>query len=206
MKEDASSLQVLKDQVSHITEFIDQNHDRYQDIKALIKKEYHNLSTLYGVDRPLLEKLSDYLNTDPEPWQRFAEMRKAHKEMSKALNKSLEQTKASVASEIKVSYERIQQKAAELKVDVPESFNNFMQTARNVNDLSQLKVLTHEITQKEIDAIKLMQPDERIGEFNSRTFNANKMISNEAGIDQYIQSLRQEMIKLLEQNDKIILK
>jgi hypothetical protein len=107
-----------RDNYKMLEEFIDNNFNAYEDIASFIKENRSNCETLDEVMQVKATELTDYFKNDTEPWDKFPQIKKAYKELHKALSEYIEELRTRVMQ----TYEQIFREIEEHKnlLDIKE--------------------------------------------------------------------------------------
>lgn len=111
------SLKTISDNYKVTKEFISEKIDDYHKYKLFTDENAGNFSSLNDTDREKGEKLQEYFRVDDKPYEKFIEVKKIHKELSKAVNDLIKQLKEQAMEAYNNVFDLLETKQKELGLD-----------------------------------------------------------------------------------------
>ena len=112
-----SNLKSVSDNYKVTKEFIEEQIVEYRKFKLFTDENSGNFSSLDDADKLKGEKLTEYFRTDDKPYEKFIEVKKIHKELSKAINDLIKQLKEDAMEAYNGAFDRLETKQKELGLD-----------------------------------------------------------------------------------------
>lgn len=216
------SLKDLRDVNEYVNEFADSNFPNYISIRKFVEENRTNFSSLSEDNQDKAESLSNYLKIDSKPWDRYPEMRKAHKELKKAIKERIEGLKAEAKDTYERIFEDISSRKKELGIEQANITANPVYTIEKIEkeqNISKLDIVKLKASDFKAEQIKHL--DNHIAEHKAKEkgeiFVASVDVSivaemepttieNAEQLDEYIEKLRNRLMVKLAKNKKIYIK
>lgn len=216
------SLKDLRDVNEYVNEFADSNFSNYISIRKFVEDNRTNFSSLSEDNQDKAESLSNYLKIDSKPWDRYPEMRKAHKELKKAIKERIEGLKAEAKDTYERIFEDISSRKKELGIEQANITANPVYTIEKIEkeqNISKLDIVKLKASDFKAEQIKHL--DNHIAEHKAKEkgeiFVASVDVSivaemepttieNAEQLDEYIEKLRNRLMVKLAKNKKIYIK
>ena len=214
-----NNLKEARDTYMYVEEFIQHNFNAYERIVRFADDNKNNFSSL---DETLIissEKLTQYLKTDHEPWEKFPEMRKIYKELNSAVNERLTNLKKEVISLYEAIFEDIVSRKEELKIEAthlttaPDYYIKRIQKEEQIPQLEiyQLKAKDFKAENlKKLEDFKAQEEAKKTGKKAVTSLDvsiaaemAPTTIENEEQLNTYLEKLKAKLMVKLSKNQKI---
>lgn len=213
-------LKTLRDTYMYAEEFIDHNFKGYEQIVQFTDQNKNNFTSL---DDELLEgrakELQNYIKTDPEPWEKFPQMKKAYKELNDAINARVTFIKGELFKEYETIFQEIESRQKELGIDEPnltpdpEYYLNRIQKEDQITQLENYQLKLNDFRAenfKKLEDFKAQKEAKKSGGayVTSVTVSvANEMppttIETPEQLEEYIKKLRERLMVQLAKNKKL---
>jgi len=214
-------LRGLRDSYMNAEEFLEYNFKSYAEIREFIDLNKNNFDSLDTQYTSKAEDLKSWLTTHHEPWEDFPPMKKAHKELSKALRDRLNHLRKKVRDAYERIFEAIQLKKAELDINeahlTPDA-DNFLGRIHRERQISQLEIYELKVDTfkaenfKNLDEYKAKQEAKAKGKDYKESLNISlaaemppTTISTPDELDSYLEKLRERLMIKLSKNQKLFL-
>lgn len=112
-----SNLKSISDNYKVTKEFIEEQISDYLKFKSFTDENGGNFSSLDDADKLKGDKLSDYFHSDDKPYEKFIEVKKIQKELSKSINDLVKQLKEQAMEAYNNAFDRLETKQKELGLD-----------------------------------------------------------------------------------------
>lgn len=139
VNEKKEDIRKLRDDFKQIEEFTNNQIESYSQISKYIEENRQNFSELPEKEQAKAQLLDDYFKNEPKPWDRFPQIKKAHKELKDALNKKLKELKQQVLDKYESIFDELDAKQKELGIDEP---NIIADRIYYFNILKKYKIIT----------------------------------------------------------------
>ncbi|KAA3613611.1 MAG: BREX system P-loop protein BrxC [Calditrichaeota bacterium] len=202
----------LNDTCKDVIEFIDHQYKNYETIQKFERQNRQNFEVLDVAEKANAESLSDYLEKEDRPGDRFPQMKKIYEEIQNSIkdqSKNLQKETRSAYADIFVELDN---KATELKVaDVSGYYDKTSKLAEidKETNLTHLQLLKANAGMFRTDAveqiIKASQKDPENKKQIERFDIKATQIASEEELDLHLNWLRSELMKKLKENKIILL-
>lgn len=214
-----NDLKEARDTFMHVEEFIQHNFKAYEKIMGFVDDNKNNFSSLEETLKISSEKLTKYLKTEHEPWEKFPEMKKIYKELNTAVNERLSNLKTEVLSLYETIFEEIEARKQGLEIDAshitatPEYYLKRIEKEEQITQLEiyQLKAKDFKTENlKKLEDFKAQEEAKKTGEEVVTSLDvsiaaemAPTTIENEEQLNKYLKTLKAKLMVKLSKNQKI---
>ncbi|HZL11858.1 MAG TPA: BREX system P-loop protein BrxC [Prolixibacteraceae bacterium] len=213
-------LKISSDACKQLDVFIERALSEYKIIKQFFADNHENLAELPDGNGEKIKWMDAFFRSD-DPSVDFRTARKTYDELKTALNEQMKYYRGNMEKVYTGVFESLEAEATKLKVDggTTADRNFTIENLKKQKSISSLKLAisnADSFRSKEIAKIikaaepkKTHEPGKKAEEptANYKPGRAGKfhVISNEGEMDEYLQSLREDMVKILKDKKKIIL-
>ena len=207
-KEEAS---LLFDKCKSINSFFGDQFESYNQIRQFIDENRDNFSFLTSEQKEAVVALKA-INTDEEPWEKMP----SYMKLKKNINGQLQEKKHELVEDVKTQYnnafDELEQYAESVKVErekfakrdvtisLKTNTNNFYALQANANSVPTF----YEEQWRIIDSAKPGEPTGRKRISVRLSTHSTKPIRSEADIDSYLQTLKEQLMKYISDDNDII--
>ena len=215
-----NDLKISSDICKQLDTFIERALPEYQIIKQFFADNHENLADLPDGNGEKLKWMDAFFRSD-DPSVDFRTARKTHDELKVALNEQLKYFRGEVERVYTEVFESLEAEAVKLKVDAGTTADRTytIENLKKQKSISALKLAisnadhfrSGEIAKiiKAAEPKKAPEPGKKAEEPTTKykPGRAGKfhVISSEAEMDEYLQAVREDMVKILKNKKKIIL-
>jgi hypothetical protein len=213
-------LKTLRDTYMYAEEFIVHNFKGYEQIVQFTDKNKNNFNAL---DDELLDgrakDLYNYIKTDPEPWEKFPQMKKAYKELNDAINARVTSIKSELVKNYETIFQEIESRQIKLEVNEPNltpDEGSYLKRIQKEDQITQLENYQLKLNDfraenfKKLEDFKAQKEAKKSGAsyVTSVTVSiANEMppttIETPEQLEEYIKKLRERLMVQLAKNKKL---
>lgn len=211
---DKDEAKQLLDICKSINEFDLEQHDKYVKLFAFLDENRDNFGFLPEDQKPTIEALQK-IKTDETPWEHLP----SYLKMQKTLNKQLGATRQQLVDQVTAAYNKVFDELETYadKMSVERKYlddrettiksktapNNFYALKDALNTTPYFNAQILEIN-SHVDGGSGKEPVIKFVHLQTHT-NPAAPLKNETDIDNYLQGLKDQLIKLLGNNDGIII-
>lgn len=204
----------LFDTQKGIEDFINNNFKDYTILSSFCENNKENFKEFSTENQTKAKTITDFLLLE-DPRKDFRHAKKAFEELSQALKDLTAELKKEVKSIYNSIFDKLEQEAIKLNVSasVFESRNTVLNAIDSVNSIAQLKNkklsasnFKSDQLEKIIAAIPIPPGGSGSTSAPYHISNGVSTISNEAEMEDFLQKVKSDMLKLLKDNKTIILK
>jgi hypothetical protein len=204
----------LFDTEKGIEDFINNNFKDYTILSSFCENNKENFKEFSAENQTKAKTITDFLLLE-DPRKDFRHAKKAFEELSQALKDLTAELKKEVQSIYNSIFDELEQEAIKLNVSasVFESRNAVLNAIDSVNSIAQLKNkklsasnFKSDQLEKIIAAIPVPPGGSGSTSAPYHISNGVSTISNEAEMEDFLQKVKSDMLKLLKDNKTIILK
>jgi hypothetical protein len=204
----------LFDTEKGIEDFINNNFKDYTILSSFCENNKENFKEFSAENQTKAKTITDFLLLE-DPRKDFRHAKKAFEELSQALKDLTAELKKEVKSIYNSIFDELEQEAIKLNVSasVFESRNTVLNAIDSVNSIAQLKNkklsasnFKSDQLEKIIAAIPVPPGGSGSTSAPYHISNGVSTISNEAEMEDFLQKVKSDMLKLLKENKTIILK
>jgi len=212
----------LRDKYKMLEEFIDNNIQTYQEIVEFVSQNKNNFSSLDEHHQVRGIDLSDYLQTDDEPWEKFPQMKKAYKELHQAIHDHLNQVREMVIDAYGKIFDEIESRRRELQIEdngIVTDKSSYLQKIRKESQITKLQLYLLEANEFRANNLKSLEDYQGKKKAEKKGVKyepaipvsiVNEMdpitIETPEQLDDYINELREKLMIQLKENKKLYLK
>lgn len=214
-------LRSLRDKYMNAEEFLEYNFNSYAEIREFIDLNKNNFDSLESEAAGKSENLKSWLTTHQEPWEDFPPMKKAHKELSKALKDRLDHLRKKVRDVYERIFETIELKKAELEINeahlTPDA-DYYLGRIHREKQISQLEIYELKADNfkaenfKILDEFKAKQEAKEKGKDYKASLPVSlaaemppTTVTTPEELDVYLEKLRERLMIKLSKNQKLFL-
>ena len=207
-KDEAS---LLFDKCKSINSFYGDQFDSYRQIRQFIDENRDNFSFLTKEQQEAVDALK-VINSDEEPWEKMP----SYMKLKKTINGQLQEKKHELVEDIKTRYnnafDELEQYAESVKVErekfakrdvtisLKTNTNNFYALQANANCVPTF----YDEQWRIIDSAKPGEPTGRKRISVRLSTHSTKPIRSEADVDSYLQTLKEQLMKFISDDNDII--
>ena len=204
----------LFDTEKGIEDFINNNFKDYTTLSSFCENNKENFKEFSAENQDKAKTITDFLLLE-DPRRDFRHAKKAYEELSQALKDLTAELKKEVKSIYNLIFDELEQEAIKLNVSVVvfENRDTLLNAIDSVNSIAQLKnkkLSASNFKSDQLERIIAAIPVPPGGSGStSAPYHISKgvsTISNEAEMEDFLQKVKSDMLKLLKDNKTIILK
>lgn len=210
-----------------LEDFIESQLPDYDIIKSFFRTNRTNFDGLSDTDKSKIEQMSAFFESE-NPTEHFRIIKKIHKELKTAIDESLKLTRAKTMQRYENIFEQLHELAetnsvsANVYADKEYYLNRIgkekeiLQLRLTLSDADRFESEQREIILKEADKIKQAEEvkNKPIGTtpvvaeppVSYRLPKANKILETENDIDRYIDMIRKDLLEMIKNKKKVIIK
>ena len=199
----------LFDRCKNINTFFGDQYERYQLLTKFLDDNRENFDFIPEQKESVRSLRA--INEDEEPWERMPSYTKLQKTLNAQLQEKKKELVKDITERYNITFDDLEKYAESVKVDRDKfakrdititqktNTNNFYALQANANSIPQF----YEDQVKKIDAVKPGEPG-RKRKIVHLTTHTSKPMTSEADIDQYLQTLKAQLMQHLEENTDIM--
>jgi hypothetical protein len=204
----------LFDLAKGIEDFINANIRDYKQLRTFVNDNRENFKELTADNQEKAQKIEDFLKLD-DPRREFRHAKKAYDELADALKVHTLELKKEVKKIYEAIFVELETEAKKRKVEADKYANQeyTINGIDHINSIAQLKnkmLGASNFKSSELQKIISATPvpkGEKVAESASYYISRGvSTITNEAEMEAYLQTVREEMLAILKDNKTIILK
>jgi superfamily II DNA/RNA helicase len=203
-----------------IEEFAKNQIDSYCSISKYIEENKQNFSELPEKEQAKARLLDDYYKNEAKPWDRFPQIKKAHKELKEALNKKLKELKQQVFAKYESIFDELDAKRKELGIDEQNIVTdriNYLEKLRKYKTITKFQIVLLEANDFRKDNLKKLfdhkareeKEDDKEYVPSVEISIAHEMspvtIETEEQLDAYLKKLKAKLMVKLKNHKKLFL-
>lgn len=138
-----SKISSHRDNYKMLEEFLENNLSAYDEIENFIRENKSNCESLDDMMQVKAAELADYFKNDNDPWDKFPQIKKAYKELHKALAAFVEKLRSQVLQTYELIFNEIDEHRKSLHIDEPYHATDpstFLAKIRNEKKVAQLEI------------------------------------------------------------------
>lgn len=204
----------LMDGCKNINMFFNDQYDNYIKLFTFIEENRNNFDFLPDDRKESIQALLQ-IQTDEAPWEHFQSYTKLQRPLQKDLNACRDQLVKNVEDAYNKVFDELDAYASKLHVE-PENYADRKDTIRQKTSSKNFYALKDAANTSEFFAQEMMainkaaeakgagEPRYKVVHLTTRT-KAEEPLCNESDINKYLDGLKQQLLKLLGNNDGIII-
>ena len=220
VSEKKEEIRNLRDDFKQIEEFAKNQIDSYCSISKYIEENKQNFSELPEKEQAKARFLDDYFKNEAKPWDRFPQIKKAHKELKEALNKKLKELKQQVFAKYESIFDELDAKRKELGIDEQNIVTdriNYLEKLRKYKTITKFQIVLLEANDFRKDNLKKLfdhkareeKEDDKEYVPSVEISIAHEMspvtIETEEQLDAYLKKLKAKLMVKLKNHKKLFL-
>ncbi len=211
-----SNLKLVSDNYKVTKEFIEEQISDYLKFKLFTDENAGNFSSLDDSEKLKGAIISDYFYKDDKPYEKFIEIKKIHKELSKAINDLIKKLKEEAMEAYNSAFDRLETKLKELGLEasiLPDR-DYHLDKIKKLSNVPELRLKISDAKEFEFNFIQVLhdakaKSDEAKGKVSRQmTFvsvvnedgGAYVEIKTEAELEAFIKKFRDKVLAELKKN------
>lgn len=203
----------ISDKCKDLEDFIDNQLSKYKDIQKFTFENVNNFEALEEDDRKKASVLQDYFQNEENPSDRFPQINKIYRELSKSLESLMKELQKNAEDKYKKVYADIENKAKELNVSEPGIVDDKkykMEAIKNASNISDLRLLISNANQFKSQSIKniIDYSNKQSGDDEKASViidHLDAVIKSEEDLDNYLDRLRKQIKEQLDNKLTVII-
>lgn len=219
-KEVMEQVQTKKDELKRhrdkcvtLEEFIEHNISQYIQISEFVSQNKSNFSALDETLQTRASDLSEYLRIDDEPWERFPQMKRIHKELHQALQDHINTLRETVVKTYEKIFEEVESRRNELNVEDVGITSNITYQIQKIQKEPQISLLeVHDLKAADIKSTAIKKIEDKVHKGPpSVTVKLSEVIGSitidsPEVLDEYLKKLRKKLMIELGKSKRLFLK
>jgi hypothetical protein len=216
----ADKLRQQRDQFTELKAFLEERSEKYREMKAFEADNRSNFGSLDETNQVRAERLKEYLTSDDQPWERFPEMLKIYQGLDSAIRERVKSLQDETLSAYEAAYDELetQQKTMGLDANLLPDRDTLISKIKKTKTITELQLYKAKLHQFRAEGLKAFHDEKaRMDEAAGKTARRSEVyafqedpdfntvqIENEEQLEAFLKSLKEKLLKKL-QDDKIII-
>lgn len=210
-----------RDKFKMLEDFLEHNFSAYHQISEFVKSNGQNFESLDEILEVKAKDLTDFIQRDIEPWDKFPQMKKAYKELHSALTNYIKQLKEEIIHNYEKIFDEIEVHRLTLEIketNLTTDSNAYIAKIKKENQIPQLEIFR--LKYGDIKAENFKRLDDFIAEKQAKTTGSDYAVSVPVSLatemppttintpeqlDDYLKKLREKLMIKLAKNKKLFL-